>query len=786
MSSISAGRVRMALIGASLAALALPMVAAQAVTTSPGVLGGFQQDGNQVVDDNPDITADDGQIDWATATVKAATIPATDDSTDSGFQGSSKELKPSDWTCNTGGADPAKGNLLRTYIDPRPADGYIDLAWVRETLTSSGDVEVDFELNQAEGPAGDCKITRTEGDVLIAYKFPGGSAAPVLLAYAWSPLATPTTSADGSWVDLNLTAADVKAAVNSGAALTDDVMTLAADDAIGAESFGEATLALAALFNSGNREDPLPCRNFGYLNIRSKSSRENDATALQDRMPAQDIDLDSCGGIKLAKINDHDPAQAIEGVEFSVYSSAAETEALDTCITDSEGICEFSGLAPGNYWLRETGTPTNYDGYGDAFGPVSVVGLLVTDLTDEPFVNNRQTGFIAVTKALIDPADEGFTVGDGALLDGATFVAYVDSNDDGTYQTSEAAHLWPSETTVASCTTAGGTGGCTIGPLPTGDYRVTETVAPAETLNTSVDTDVTVTEGTVEAPVGITLTNSLGPLDLTLVKDGPAAAYVGDTITYTFTLTTTGPKLHAASVTEMLDGRCASTPVLDTTASTGTGDGFLDAGDSWVMTCDHLITAHDLTQLNSAGELENTAYASGADTFGRLVDSAPDDHQVLVVVPGISLTKTVNGGESADVIPGDDLNYVIKITNTGNVELTITSLTDSLHDPLPASCAALIGTLLAPGASTQCSYTDVATKNADNVAVVLGRDTTIGDPAHDVTARDTASVDVAEVLGEVFTRDELPRTGVSDSLAEAFVLLAVAGAARRLRRRSLA
>ena len=62
--------------------------------------------------------------------------------------------------------------------------------------------DVDFELNQAAAPAGNCVITRTEGDILIAYRFPGGASEPDIDAYRWVPHAVPTTQEDGTWDDI--------------------------------------------------------------------------------------------------------------------------------------------------------------------------------------------------------------------------------------------------------------------------------------------------------------------------------------------------------------------------------------------------------------------------------------------------------------------------------------------------------------------------------------------------------------------------------------------------------
>jgi uncharacterized repeat protein (TIGR01451 family) len=761
---------------------------AQGVTVSPGVMGTFQQDGNQVVDDNPLTSDDDGQIDWASYAGSLA--PFLDDTADTGFQGSSKELKPSGWTCNTGGAEPAKGNLLRSYLNVRAAAGLIDLAWVRQNLQSSGDVEIDFELNQAAPPAGDCQIARTAGDILIAYRFPGGTAAPDISAFKWSPHATPTAQEDGEWVDLGLTAGDAKGAVNSVTPLVDDLMT-AAVDPIGLESFGEATIRLAALFETGSRRPP-PCRSFGYLNIRSKSSRENDRAALQDRMPTQDVDLYSCGGIVLKKVDDHVPPRPISGVGFSLFATTQSLQALDTCTTGDDGRCSFSNVEPGQYWIRETSPPADHTYSADPIGPVTVTALALTDLTGDPVVNARETGFVSVTKLLQGSNEETLTPPDLAFLDGATFVIYRDADQSGTFDSGEEAKLWPDESATATCTVAGGTGGCTMGPLPTGGYRLTETAAPTGTNLTAADVDITVTAGSVEEPLEVSMTNSVDDPQLTLVKDGPAAAYVGDTITYTFTVSTTGPPLYDVGIAELTAGRCDADPILAPSLSTGSEDGLLDAGDSWTFTCSHLVKASDLGQLDAQGRLLNEAESSAADAFGRPVTSEPDDHAVLIVQPSIRVTKTVNGAESDSVAPGDPLVYVVTVTNTGKVPLTITSLTDSLHDPLPPTCAALIGTSLAAGASTSCTYTDEASTAATNVVVVQGLDQVLADAKHTVRSTDSTAVTVDEVLGEVILNDdpelprtdaELPRTGGSPDLAAQGLILAVGMAARRLRRR---
>jgi uncharacterized repeat protein (TIGR01451 family) len=91
---------------------------------------------------------------------------------------------------------------------------------------------------------------------------------------------------------------------------------------------------------------------------------------------------------------------------------------------------------------------------------------------------------------------------------------------------------------------------------------------------------------------------------------------------------------------------------------------------------------------------------------------------------GISLDKKVNGGDHASAADallghaGDPLTYTVVITNTGQVPLTITSLSDSLYAGFAASCSQGVGSVLAAGASFTCTYRMAAVDDAHNVAAV--------------------------------------------------------------------
>jgi uncharacterized repeat protein (TIGR01451 family) len=111
---------------------------------------------------------------------------------------------------------------------------------------------------------------------------------------------------------------------------------------------------------------------------------------------------------------------------------------------------------------------------------------------------------------------------------------------------------------------------------------------------------------------------------------------------------------------------------------------------------------------------------------------------------GISLDKKVNGGDHATIDDallaheGDPLTYTVVITNTGQVPLTITALSDSLYAGFAAACPQGVGSTLAVGASFTCTYPVSAAGDAHNVAAVEAVDSL----KRPVTDSDDTFVDV--------------------------------------------
>jgi hypothetical protein len=437
--------------------------------------------------------------------------------------------------------------------------------------------------------------------------------------------------------------------------------------------------------------------------VRSRSSESIDS-ALQDKLPSTAVNLSDCGKLVIHKTDDHQPLQALSGAVFGLYNNATASGApVLTCTSLADGTCSFDKVTPGDYWIKEISAP---DGYSPdpSIRPATVHFLETKNLT-APFVDPRDTGFVHIVKELRDDKGNVVTAPDPHLLDGASFVIYRDANGDGIFQSGETAKLWPAETTSATCTISGGTGACDIGPVATSVYRVHETVAPAGTTP-GPDVNVTVTTGTAATPVTVTYANTLSPLNLHLVKSGPTYAHVGDTFTYTFTATTTGPRLHEISLAELAPDRC-STPIVGPTGDTN-NDGFLESGETWQWTCDHTVTAGD------PDPLPNTAMVTGTDDFNRAV-TATASHTVDLVHPGITVVKT----GPATAHEGDTVTYSFAVTNSGDVDLHNVVVTD---DKLGT-----IGTIptLAAGATVTLTknYTIPAGSTAvDNTATACGSD----------------------------------------------------------------
>ncbi|RFU39509.1 DUF11 domain-containing protein [Actinomadura logoneensis] len=210
------------------------------------------------------------------------------------------------------------------------------------------------------------------------------------------------------------------------------------------------------------------------------------------------------------------------------------------------------------------------------------------------------------------------------------------------------------------------------------------------------------TELVVSAPGEHTIPANVNAA-LTLRKTPDPMTYnrVGQTITYTYTVTNNGNvTLTNVGVTDDLPGLSPIT--CDTTT--------LAPGESTECRATYQITQDDL----EAGSVRNRAVAHGTPPAGAggvnggatPIQSPPAEAVITAMFnPAIHLEK------SADLesfsVPGQTINYTYTLTNIGDVPLTDIGISDDLPGLSPITCDA---TSLAVGASTRCHALYVTTQ----------------------------------------------------------------------------
>jgi len=183
--------------------------------------------------------------------------------------------------------------------------------------------------------------------------------------------------------------------------------------------------------------------------------------------------------------------------------------------------------------------------------------------------------------------------------------------------------------------------------------------------------------------------------ELTTVKtaDDTTDVVIGQTITYTYTVTNTGNitintvtvgDVHSGSGTlsaiadETLTDVAPVGDSTDVTADDGTWS-VLAPGDAITFTATYTVTAADVL---AAVDITNTATAAGTPVVGALT-SIPDGETVTIAaVPSLSIVKTAD--DTTDVVVGQTIIYTYDVTNTGNVAIADVTISDVHNGSGPA------------------------------------------------------------------------------------------------------
>ncbi|MFJ5927094.1 hypothetical protein ACIQF6_31345 [Kitasatospora sp. NPDC092948] len=243
-----------------------------------------------------------------------------------------------------------------------------------------------------------------------------------------------------------------------------------------------------------------------------------------------------------------------------------------------------------------------------------------------------------------------------------------------------------------------------------GSYVITAADVTAGHVTNSAHAEGTDPQGQlVTSPPGEATVPVVGIAELAIQKvaDSAGPFHVGDTVSYTYTVTNTGTA--AVNALTVSDDHVASV----TCAATS-----LNPGESTTCHGSYVVTAADVT----AGHVTNSAHAEGTDPQGQTVTSPPGEATVPVVGEALLTIEKVADGTGPFHV-GDTVNYTYTVTNTGTAVVSALKVVDD--HVVSVTCAA---TTLNPGASTLChgSYVvtaaDVTAGHVTNTAHASGTD----------------------------------------------------------------
>ena len=403
-------------------------------------------------------------------------------------------------------------------------------------------------------------------------------------------------------------------------------------------------------------------------------------------------------------------------IPVSVFGNANIT-------TDFVFLFAQFGTVPGIY---------NADGGFEEFNLQSAVALTGTKFIDD----GRGTGGIAG-----DGIRQAGEIGFGGVT------VFIDADADGVLDTGER----------STVTAADGT--YTFGGLLAGTYTIDEVIPAGFRQTTGANETIIVptnfTAGAIFTidPIGNAPNVPRIAIDKAFVNvtDGPDGGNTngsttvidgaGDIANYTIAVTNTsdvGVALASVVVTDAAADGGVATAVLKA-GGFNTGDtnsnNVLDIGETWRYTATQTALQSDLDGNGGGdGDKDNSATVT-ATQLGTANTVTATDAAAAPIVPSaaLAITKVFSGytggdNDSLGDVPGDIANYVITVTNTGNVTLTNVTVTDPL-----TNLTSNVGTL-APGQSAVRNETYTVTQADLDGAGKAG-------PDHDIDNTATATSD---------------------------------------------
>ena len=252
-----------------------------------------------------------------------------------------------------------------------------------------------------------------------------------------------------------------------------------------------------------------------------------------------------------------------------------------------------------------------------------------------------------------------------------------------------------------------------------GEIKNTATATGKDPKNADVTGRDSETVTTVECVPELTVTKTANPS-----RD----VDTGDTITYTVVVKNTGDvKITGITLTDSL--------------VTLSEDAFnLEPGAEKTVTYTYTVAEKDVT----AGKVTNTATATGKDPKGEDVTGSmtvntptkQPQPEPPTPVPGLNVKKTSDVPKDTKVKLGDVINYTVKVTNTGNVDITGITVEDSLVPIEETPFDLAIGATKEINYSYTVTQADVDKGKVVNHATATGGDGTKDDDTIEIPTED--------------------------------------------------
>ncbi|MBN1221571.1 MAG: DUF11 domain-containing protein [Anaerolineae bacterium] len=438
------------------------------------------------------------------------------------------------------------------------------------------------------------------------------------------------------------------------------------------------------------------------------------------------------------------PAQVGDTITYTYYITNTGTVTLYTVTLNDDKlgttaiIPPASPLGPGQgITVTDTTVVVESDLRGPLTNTVTVTGTnilseITTPATDTASVPLTYTTGITVEKIATPAAGSPAQVGDTITYTyyitntGSVTLYTITLNDDKlgttTVITPPAAPLGPGESSLVTGTTV-----VTEGNLP-GPLTNTVTVT-----GTNILSEIALATDTANVPLTYTTTISV---EKTYLTSAGEPASIGDTITYTYRITNTGT---VTLYTITLNDDKLGMSTIPTTP--------LGPGQSTTFTDTTVVVENDLAY----PWLTNTVTVTGTNTLSEITAPATDTVSVaLTYTLGITVNKTANPSTAS---PGDTITYAYRITNTGDITLTVILYDDELDTYPPLSALTVAPQDSVTGTAVKLISADDLPGPVVNTAIVTGTNNIV---SNTVVATNTASVDLTYTTAISLEKIALP------------------------------